>query len=133
MSCYVSMMMIDCYLIMNNINSNSYGIISTQQRYTFKHGIKLNNDLTLNEKLFGKEGVTDVETVEEIRKALLHVEKTVGKSGTSGIDLEEIPGEFVFHYESDGSIAAVDIFNRACEELKTRFDSIGEQLKIALT
>jgi len=99
----------------------------------FKYGIKLNNDLTLNEKLFGKEGVTDVETVEEIRKALLHAEKTVGKSGISGIDLEEIPGEFVFHYESDGSIAAVDIFNRACEELKTRFDSIGEQLKIALT
>tara|TARA_Y100001980_G_scaffold46348_1_gene30370 strand:- start:5897 stop:6697 length:801 start_codon:yes stop_codon:yes gene_type:complete len=92
----------------------------------FKHKIKLNNDLELNEKLFPKDGVTDIETVEEIRKALLHDEN-------SGIVLEEIPGEFVFHYESDGSIPPIDIFNRACEELKSRFDSIGEKLKIALT
>lgn len=92
----------------------------------FNHKIKLDNGLLLDEKLFGKDGVKDIETVEGIRKAILHGENL-------GIELEEIPGEFVFHYESDGSIAPVDIFNRACEELKIRFDSIGEQLKIALS
>ena len=47
--------------------------------------------------------------------------------------MEEVPGEFIFHYESDGSLSAIDIFNRACEELESRFDSLGEQLKIALS
>ena len=32
--------------------------------------------------------------------------------------MEDIPGEFVFHYETDGSLSPIDVFNRACEELK---------------
>ena len=99
----------------------------------FKLKIKLNDGKVLNEKIFGKDGVSDIETVEAIRKALLYSEKNVGSSGESGISMEEIPGEFVFHYESDGSLSAIDIFNRACEELESRFDSLGEQLKIALS
>ena len=99
----------------------------------FNLKIKLEDGTIFNEKVFGKNGVTDVETVESIRKTLLHTERTVGGSGESGIELEDIKGEFVFHYESDGSLSPIDIFNRACEEVKTRFDSIGEQLKIALS
>ena len=97
------------------------------------HKIKLKDGTVLNEKLFGKDGVTDIDTVESIRKALLHIERNVGGAGESGIELEDISGEFVFHYDSDGSLSPVDIFNRACEEVKTRFDSLAEQLKIALS
>ena len=83
--------------------------------------------------MFGKNGVTEIDTVESIRQALFHTERTVGSSGESGIELEDISGEFVFHYESDGSLSPVDIFNQACEEVKTRFDSLAKQLKIALS
>ena len=99
----------------------------------FSLGIKLNDGAVLNEKVFGKDGVTDIETVESIRKALLHTERNVGNQGGSGIELEDMDGEFIFHYESDGSLSTVDIFNRACEEVKTRFDSLNEQLKIAFS
>ena len=99
----------------------------------FKLKIKLNDDQILNEKIFTKDNVTDIDTVEAIRKAILHKEKNVGSVGESGIIMEDIPGEFVFHYETDGSLSPIDVFNRACEELKVRFDSIGEQLKIALS
>ncbi len=87
----------------------------------------------LSEKIFGKDGVTDIETVEAIRKALLYTDKNVGGIGESGITMEEIPGEFVFHYESDGSLSAIDIFNRACTELESRFDSLSDQLKVAFS
>ena len=99
----------------------------------FNLKIKLNDGQVLNEKIFGKDGVTDIDTVEAIRKAVLHKEKNVGSVGESGIEFEEIPGEFVFHYETDGSLSPIDVFNRACEELKGKFDSIGEQLEIALS
>ena len=75
----------------------------------------------------------DIETVEAIRKAILHKEKNVGSVGESGIIMEDIPGEFVFHYESDGSLSPIDIFNRACDELESRFDSLSDQLKVALS
>ena len=99
----------------------------------FKLKIKLNDNKILNEKIFTKDSVTEIDTVEAIRKAILHKEKNVGSVGESGIIMEDIPGEFVFHYETDGSLSPIDVFNRACEELKVRFDSIGEQLKIALS
>mgnify|MGYP000511804211 CR=1 FL=1 len=99
----------------------------------FNLDIKLNNGKTLNEKMFGKEGVSDVETVESIRKALLFTEKKVGSVGESGITMEDIPGEFIFHYESDGSLSPIEIFNRACNELESRFDSLSEQLKVAFS
>lgn len=102
-------------------------------KHIFSLGIKLNNGKTLNEKVFGKDGVTDIDTVEAIRKALLFTDKTVGVEGESGIIMEEIPGEFVLNYESDGSLAPIDIFNHACGELESRFNSLGEQLKIALS
>ena len=98
----------------------------------FSQKIKLKDGSLLNEKIFGKDGVTDIETVESIRKALLHVERNVGGTGESGIELEDMKGEFIFQYESDGSLSPVDIFNRACEEVKNRFDSLSDQLKIAL-
>ena len=97
----------------------------------FKLKIKLNDDKILNEKIFTKDSVTEIDTVEAIRKAILHKEKNVGSVGESGIIMEDIPGEFVFHYETDGSLS-IDVLI-ACEELKVRFDSIGEQLKIALS
>jgi DNA-directed RNA polymerase subunit D len=102
-------------------------------KHIFSLDIKLNDGKVLTEKIFGKGAVTDIDTVEAIRKALLFTDKRVGSEGESGIIMEEIPGEFVLHYESDGALSPVDIFNHACDELESRFDSLGEQLKIALS
>ena len=114
-----------------NIKAKLHDKKAAKELFNLK--IKLNDGQILTDKIFGKDGVTDIETVEAIRKAILHKEKNVGSVGESGIILEEIPGEFVFHYETDGSLSPIDVFNRACEELKVRFDSIGEQLKIAFS
>ena len=114
---------------------NAKAILSDKKaaKKVFDLGINLSNGQKLNEKMFGKDGVSDVETVEEIRKALLFTEKNVGSLGDSGITMEEVPGEFIFHYESDGSLSPIDIFNRACDELESRFDSLSDQLKVALS
>jgi len=38
----------------------------------------------------------------------------------------------VFSFESDGSLPPEEIFNRACQELVSRFDKISGEIDIAL-
>ena len=86
-------------------------------------------------KLFGKDGVVDdIDTVEEIRRALAHVSRGTNRDldFDNAIVLDEIPGEFVFTYETDGALKPEEVFNRACEELSDRFDRISDELDLAL-
>ena len=46
--------------------------------------------------------------------------------------MEEIPNEYVFSFESDGSLSPEEIFNKACEELVSRFDKISGEIDTAL-
>ena len=51
----------------------------------FKLKIKLNDDQILNEKVFTKDSVTDIDTVEAIRKAILHKEKMLAVLVNQGL------------------------------------------------
>ena len=89
----------------------------------------------IDAKLFGKDGlIDDIDTVEEIRRALAHVSRGTTRDTDFGnaIVLEEVAGEFVFTYETDGALKPEEVFNRACEELSVRFDRISDELDLAL-
>ena len=89
----------------------------------------------IDAKLFGKDGlIDDFDTVEEIRRALAHVSRGTNRDTDFGdaIVLEEVAGEFVFTYETDGALKPEEVFNRACEELSARFDRISDELDLAL-
>ena len=46
--------------------------------------------------------------------------------------MEDIEGEYVFSFESDGSLPSEEIFNRACAELVSRFEKITGEVDTAL-
>ena len=43
------------------------------------------------------------------------------------ITLEEVPGEYLFSFETDGSMTPRTAFEMACKSLSSRFGSILEQ------
>ena len=47
---------------------------------------------------------------------------------SDAITLEEVPGEFIFSYDTDGSMTARTAFEMACKSLSSRFANISEQL-----
>ncbi len=100
----------------------------------FNLGLKLEDGTKIDAKLFGKKGdIVDIDIVEQVREALFHVERTSMSNGEAGISLQDMDGEFIFKFESDGSMSPQEVFNRACKELSERFDSIGEQMDIAFS
>ena len=46
--------------------------------------------------------------------------------------MEDLEGEYIFSFESDGSLSPEQIFNQACEELVSRFDKITGEIDTAL-
>lgn len=96
--------------------------------------LKLEDGTNIDAKLFGKKGVIDdIEIVEQVRKALFHIEQASMSGGESGISLKDIDGEFIFKFEADGSMSPQEVFNCACRELSGRFANLGEQMDIAFS
>jgi hypothetical protein len=50
------------------------------------------------------------------------------KAFAEAIVFEEMPEEFIFSFDSDGSSSPEAIFNKACMELVDRFDKISSDL-----
>lgn len=97
-------------------------------------GLTLDDGTPINAKLFDKKGeINDISVVEQMRKALFHVERANITTGEGGISLEDVEGQFIFNFESDGSMSPQQVFNRACKELSERFAGIGEQMDIAFS
>ena len=89
----------------------------------------------IDAKLFNKDGlVEDLDTVEEIRQSLAHVSRGTNRDSDfdNAIVLEEISGEYVFSFETDGALQPEEVFNRACAELAERFDRLSGELDLAL-
>ena len=92
-------------------------------------------NLTINAKDFDKDGrLDDIEKVEILAKELHHVgdgteEKAQFKEA---ITIEEIPGEFIFSFETDGSMNPKTALEMASSYLSETFGSLGEDLKAAL-
>ena len=87
----------------------------------------------INSKMFTNKECTDVDAVLDLERALQQVGYGTGRDEDfdNAIVMEDIEGEYVFSFESDGSMSAQDIFNRACEELVSRFEKITGELDTA--
>ena len=91
--------------------------------------------LSIKEKDFGKNGrMEDISLVDQLKKDLLHVGPSTdyGRDFADAITLEDVPGEFILQYESDGSMNPKTIFEHASQILSTRLDNISADLEEVL-
>lgn len=88
----------------------------------------------IDEKLFTKGRIEDVDTVLELEKALHQVGPGTGRDGdfAEAISFEKVPGAFVFSFEADGSLSPENVLSEAMRELADRFTGIQEDLAKAL-
>ena len=87
-------------------------------------------DLTITSKDFKGGKLEDVQKVEKLLREMHHI-----GDGTSRIEdfadailLEDVEGEYLFSYDTDGSMTARTAFEMACKSLSERFSDISEQL-----
>jgi DNA-directed RNA polymerase subunit D len=87
----------------------------------------------INSKLFKNKECTDVDSVLDLERALHQVGYGTGREDAfdSAITMEDLEGEYVFSFESDGALSPEQIFNQACEELVSRFDKITGEIDTA--
>lgn len=88
----------------------------------------------INSKLFKNKECTDVDSVLDLERALHQVGYGTGRDEAfdNAILMEDIDGEYVFSFESDGSLSPEDVFNQACDELVSRFEKIDGEIDTAL-
>jgi len=78
--------------------------------------------------------LTDPLRVIELDKLLHLVRTNSGREDdfNDAIVLEEIKGEFIIRFDSDGAMSPDTVMRQACLELRNRYDHIQEELKISL-
>ena len=92
-------------------------------------------DLKINAKDFDKDGrLTDIDKVSTLTSELNHVGEgtEVSRDFKDAITLEDVPGEFILYFETDGSMTPRTAFLKASEELGVRFGSLEQDLAEAL-
>ena len=92
-------------------------------------------DLKINAKDFDKDGrLTDIDKVSTLTSELNHVGEgtEVSRDFKDAITLEDVPGEFILYFETDGSMTPRTAFLKASEELGGRFGSLEQDLSEAL-
>ena len=92
-------------------------------------------DLKINAKDFDKNGrLTDIDKVSTLTSELNHVGEgtEVSRDFKDAITLEDVPGEFILYFETDGSMTPRTAFLKASEELGGRFGSLEQDLSEAL-
>lgn len=89
---------------------------------------------SIDSSLFKNKVCEDINDVIDLQKAMHQVGYGTGREDAfaNAITLEEIAGEFVLTYESDGSLEPAEIFNQACKELAGRFNTIQEDIALAM-
>ncbi len=92
-------------------------------------------DLNITAKDFGKDGkLTDIDKVDLLRDDLQHAGDATELQSAfkDAITLEEVPGEYIMKFQTDGSMSARTCLERACGELAVRFSAISTDLEEAL-
>jgi len=97
-------------------------------------------DLTLatgksvDAKLFTKGVCDDIDDVINLQRAMHQVGYGTGREDDfdNAITFEDVPGEFILTFESDGALDPITIFNCAIKELASRFDKIQQEVDLAL-
>ncbi len=107
--------------------SRQHGVMNVKSRSKMLFDL----DLNITAKDFDKDGkITDIEKVDLLRNDLNHVGPgTDLESEFDGaISLEDVDGEYIFKFQTDGSMSARTCFEQACTQLKDRFESLTVQL-----
>ncbi len=93
-----------------------------------------NLGLTITEKEFTKGKIEDLAQTAILAKELVHVGPStdIGREFDDAIVLEEVPGEYILSFETDGSMTARTAFNKAVESLSERFADIQDHIASAL-
>ena len=92
-------------------------------------------DLGVSQADFGRDGrIEDINMVEKMRKAMAQVSQGTGRAADfdNAITMEKVDKEFVFSFDTDGSLSPEAVFNQACEVLSSRFVLINEELDTVL-
>ncbi len=92
-------------------------------------------DLEISAKDFNKDGkLEDVDKVAVLSDELNHVGEGTEASRTfkNAITLEEVSGEFILSFETDGSMSPKTALMKAVEELSGRFGSLEKDLASSL-
>ncbi len=90
--------------------------------------------LGITAKDFNDGKLEDYYKVQELKSQLHHVGEGTEESRTfnDAITLEDIPGEFILSFETDGSMSPKTAFNMAVKELAGKFDNIEQDSKAVL-
>jgi len=88
----------------------------------------------ITSKLFTNKECSDVDSVLDIERALHQVGHGTGRDEAfdNAITMEDMDGEYIFSFESDGALTPEEVFNQACGELVSRFENITGEVDIAL-
>ncbi|RJU85301.1 MAG: DNA-directed RNA polymerase subunit D [Candidatus Poseidoniales archaeon] len=92
-------------------------------------------DLEINAKDFDKDGkLKDIDKVAVLTHELNHVGEGTEASREFGdaVTLEEVSGEFILEFETDGSMGPRVAIMKAIEELSGRFGSLEQDISAAL-
>ena len=92
-------------------------------------------NLTITAKDFDKDGrLDDIEKVETLAKELHHVGDgtEIQTEFKDAITIEDVPGEFIFSFETDGSMSPQTALEMASSSLSETFSSLGDDLKAVL-
>ena len=92
-------------------------------------------DLEISAKDFNKDGkLEDVDKVAVLSDELNHVGEGTEASRTfkDAITLEDVSGEFILSFETDGSMSPTTALMKAVEELSGRFESLEKDLASSL-
>ncbi|MFL2975425.1 MAG: DNA-directed RNA polymerase subunit D [Candidatus Thalassarchaeaceae archaeon] len=92
-------------------------------------------DLEINAKDFDKDGkLKDIDKVAILVDELNHVGDgtEASREFSDAVTLEEVSGEFILEFETDGSMEPKVAFMKAIEELAGRFGSLEQDLAAAL-
>ena len=106
------------------------GIINNKTKAKILWDLKLG--ITAKDFTDGK--LEDYHKVQELKAQLHHVGEGTEESRTfkDAITLEDISGEFILSFETDGSMTPKTAFNMAVKELAEKFDNIEQDSKAVL-
>ena len=87
-------------------------------------------ELSIGKSDFKNKKLEDVQKVETLVREMHHVGDGTARieDFADAIEIEDVPGEILFSFDTDGSMTARTAFEMGCKELSTRFSNLSEQL-----
>ena len=87
-------------------------------------------ELSIGKSDFKNKKLEDVQKVETLVRELHHVGDGTARIEDFGdaITLDDVSGEYLFSFDTDGSMTARTAFAMACKALSARFSNLSEQL-----